>query len=134
MVCEHGVLRIPIIDPSTPVERYFGNCQSIGVDGSKNILWDFNTVDGREVQVRTLRRRCQHLGDKKYLPTGEPLMAKAQGCKNKPENRRPVIFTPVYKCAVYRRAAPFAQSIEDDFPPHPCYGCKEYQPCPPTTE
>jgi len=84
--------------------------------------------------VRLLRPLCQHLGAKKCLPTGEPLMAKAQGCKNTPENRRPVIFTPVYECAVYRRAAPFAQSIEDDFPPHPCYGCKEYQPCPPTTE
>ena len=90
--------------------------------------------DGEPVQVRTLRPPCVYLGPKRFHRDGSPKMAKAQGCKNTPENRRPVIFTPVYECAVYRRAAPFAQSIEDDFPPHPCYGCKEYQPCPPTTE
>lgn len=90
-------------------------------------LTDTITRDGSACEVRLIREQCDKLGPKQFSRDGSPLMAKAQGCRNTPENIRPIIFTPVYACSLFRLAAPFASEIEDELEPaRPCGDCGKY--------
>ena len=93
------------------------------------MLTDTVIRDGHECTATLIRPQCQRLGEKCLLPDGSPLMAKAQGCKNTPDNIRPIVFTPVYACSLFGWAAPFESVIEDPADPtQPCGNCPKYIP------
>ncbi len=93
------------------------------------MLTDTILRDGKECTATLIRAQCQRLGEKCWLPDGSPLMAKAQGCLNTPENVRPIVFSPVYACTLFGWAAPFEERIDDDADPtQPCGNCPKYKP------
>ncbi len=93
------------------------------------MLTDTILRDGKECTATLIRAQCQRLGEKCLLPDGSPLMAKAQGCKNTPEDMRPIVFTPVWGCSLFGWAAPFADEIQDETDPTtPCGNCPKYKP------
>lgn len=97
-------------------------CKASGYDPAKHScgsrapagLVDYKLNAGEKHEVRVFRARCIHLGER--LP--DDRMAKTKCGKG--------IFTPVYRCELFRLCTPFDKNVDTEFL-HPCYNCSNYQ-------
>ncbi len=64
------------------------------------------------IEVLLFRRPCKHLGERTDLTTKT--------------NCETVTYAPVYRCATYRFASPFAKSVDPDLI-HNCESCEKYE-------
>lgn len=92
------------------------------------MLRDVIIKEGVELVVH--QTECAHRGVKKFFEGGGPKMAKEKGCLNTETGKPcgPVIFTPIYECALFRLCAPFTSRIDDEYDKtHTCMGCLSRQ-------